>query len=62
MGLLFVLVKMSVVLNIYAFLGQRSKAVSFKKHYFSVDGFVLFFSSNHVNADMFSRRLTPGLY
>lgn len=61
MGLLFVLVKMSVVLNIYAFLGQRSKAVSFKKHYFSVDSFG-FFSSNHVNADMFSRRLTPGLY
>lgn len=32
MGLLFVLVKMSVVLNIYAFLGQRSKAVSFLRN------------------------------
>lgn len=29
MGLLFVLVNMSVIINVYAFLGQRSTAVSF---------------------------------
>lgn len=32
MGLSFVLVKMSVILNVYAFLGQRSKAVSFLRN------------------------------
>lgn len=46
MGLSFVLVKMLVILDVYVFLGQRSKAVSFWGTLLSVDTFyfkVLFF-------------------
>lgn len=37
---LFVLVKMLVIWNVYAILGQRSKPLSFKKLQFSVDSLV----------------------
>lgn len=39
MGLSFVLVKMLVILDVYVFLGQRSKAVSFWGTLLSVDTF-----------------------
>lgn len=46
MGLLFVLVKMSVILNVYAFLGQWWKAVSFGETLFFCGQFVFVFFLN----------------